>query len=350
MQPKHIYILFTLLTIIVLLNSFVADNPYFVITKKDIEFKIPKGFPKTVYDFKKNKVTPEGFVLGRKLFYDPILSLDSSTSCSSCHQRIAAFAHIDHPLSHGINGLIGKRNVPAIQNEIWQQNFMWDGGVNHLDVQPFAPLTSAVEMAETLQHVIFKLSRNKDYREQFKNTFHDSIITSEKMSKAISQFVGMMISSNSRYDNYMRGTEKLTDKEVAGLKLFRSHCKNCHKEPLFTDNSFRNIGLKPDTSLKDKGRESITGLPSDHMKFKVPSLRNVEMTYPYMHDGRFKNLQQVLNHYANGNFYTTNFDSSIVRNIGLRDNEKEEIILFLKTLTDKTFLYDRRFADPNYNQ
>jgi len=167
------------------------------------------------------------------------------------------------------------------------------------------------------------------------------------MLKAIAQFVCLMTSTNSRFDKYSRGEDTLSKPELSGLKLFRSHCENCHKEPLFTDNTFRNIGLKPDTALKDSGRAAITGLNGDYMKFKVPSLRNVEMTYPYMHDGRFRNLKQVLDHYANGNFFTSNFDSSIVRNIGLNENEKADIISFLKTLTDKEFLYDRRFIDPN---
>ena len=131
--------------------AFIEDNPYFIINKKDVEFKIPKGFPKTVYDFRKNKITPEGFVLGRKLFYDPILSKDSSISCAFCHQRFAAFAHIDHSVSHGINGLLGKRNVPAIQNLAWESSFMWDGGINHIELQPIAPITNPVEMNETLE-------------------------------------------------------------------------------------------------------------------------------------------------------------------------------------------------------
>ncbi len=347
MNIRHVFTVLVLLLIIVLASGFVGENPYFIITSKDVQLKIPKGFPKPVYDFKQNKISAEGFILGRKLFHDPILSKDSSTSCATCHQRFAAFAHIDHALSHGINGSIGKRNVPAIQNMIWQNTFMWDGGINHLDLQPIAPITSAVEMDETLQNVVQKLQNNKEYVSLFNTSFGDTIITSEKMLKAISQFVGLMISADSRYDKMMAGKEKFNEQEKEGLKIFRARCASCHKEPLFTDYSFRNIGIKPDTALRDSGRAAITGLQSDNMKFKVPSLRNVEMTYPYMHDGRFRNLQQVLNHYSQGNFYTTNFDSLIVKNIGMSEIEKESIIAFLKTLTDKTFLYDRRYVDPN---
>jgi len=341
------YSIFFCLLVCILLVGFTSDNPYFFISKKDVQLNVPKGFPKPVYDFKENKLSPDIFILGRKLFHDPVLSRDSSTSCSSCHQRFAAFAHIDHPLSHGINGLIGNRNVPAIQNIIWENNLMWDGGVNHIEVQPVAPITNAKEMDETLAHVIQKLQHNSQYVALFSNAYHDTIINSERMLKAITQFTGLMISSNSRFDKYSRGEDTLSKEEISGLKLFRNHCENCHKEPLFTDNSFRNIGLKPDTALRDSGRAAVTGLQDDYMKFKVPSLRNVEMTYPYMHDGRFKNLKQVLDHYSNGNFFTANFDSSIVRNIGLTEAEKSNIIAFLKTLTDKEFLYDRRFIDPN---
>jgi len=332
----------------IILSAFMEDNPYFVISKKDVEIKIPKGFPKPVYNFKENKVTPEGFVLGRKLFYDPILSKDSSTSCSSCHQRFVAFAHIDHALGHGINGLIGKRNVPALQNLIWENTFMADGGVNHLDVQPIAPITNPLEMDESLTDVIAKLQRNKEYVAMFRAAYHDSAITSEWMLKSISQFLCMMTSTDSKYDKFRRGDVELAENEMNGLRLFRTHCENCHKEPLFTDNSFRNIGLKPDSALRDSGRATITGIKDDYMKFKVPSLRNVELTYPYMHDGRFRTLQQVMDHYAKGNFFTANIDSSIVRNVGLTQTQQGDIIAFLKTLTDKTFLYDRRFADPNY--
>lgn len=329
-----------------LLPAFSGENPYFHIGKKDVRLKIPKGFPKPVYDFKHNKITPAGFVLGRKLFYDPILSRDSSTSCGSCHQRIAAFGHIDHKLSHGINGLIGTRNVPAIQNVIWAGSFMWDGGINHLDLQPIAPMTSAVEMDETLAHVIQKLQHHKAYPGLFKKAFHQKEITSENLLKALSQFVSLMISDSSRYDRYTRGETTFTEAEQRGLAAFRARCASCHREPLFSDYSFRNIGLKPDTAIGDYGRYRITGLSGDSMKFKVPTLRNVEITYPYMHDGRFRNLQQVLEHYAKGNFYTMLVDDAVKKNIGMPKEEQNDIIAFLKTLTDRSFTYDRRFVDP----
>ncbi|HRH67860.1 MAG TPA: cytochrome c peroxidase, partial [Bacteroidia bacterium] len=233
------------------------------------------------------------------------------------------------------------------QNLIWKDSYMADGGINHLDLQPIAPLTSPVEMGESLENVIRKLQKDSVYPDLFKKAFGSSAVNSERLFKSLSQFLALMVSSNSRYDKYLEGKEAFTAQELTGLKLFRSKCENCHREPLFTDNSYRNIGLKPDTALKDSGRAAITGLAEDYMRFKVPGLRNVELTYPFMHDGRFRNLQEVMNHYAEGRFFTGSYDKSIDRGVGMSELEKSALIAFLKTLTDKTFLTDRRFADPD---
>ena len=324
-----------------------SDNPYFTIGKKDVAVKYPAYFPKPVYNFENNRPTPAGFVLGRMLFYDPILSRDSSTSCASCHQRFAAFAHIDHALSHGINGLIGKRNVPAIQNMIWQSSFMWDGAVNHLEQQPLAPITNPVEMDNELITLMNKLQHSKIYPAMFYAAFSDSQITSQHFLQAIAQFVGLMISCNSKYDAVMQHKDSFTTDESAGYQLFKQHCTSCHTEPLFTDNSFRNNGLKPDTTLHDLGRYNITHDATDSMKFKVPSLRNVELTYPYMHDGRFHKLEDVLAFYSVQSLHSGKADPLISNTINLTATEQQQIITFLKTLTDKTFVYDRRFDDPN---
>ncbi|HMG16427.1 MAG TPA: cytochrome c peroxidase [Saprospiraceae bacterium] len=346
MKRNSIYIFFC--SLLLLTVSFTEENPYYIITKKDVRLILPKDFPKPVYDFKNNKISPEGFTLGRRLFYDPILSKDSSTSCASCHQKFAAFAHIDHPLSHGINGLIGTRNVPALQNLIWQDKFMWDGSINHLELQPIAPITNSREMDESLLNVIKEVQDNKDYALLFYKAYKDTVITSERILKSLTQFLGLMISSNSKYDRFIRGEEKFTEDEHRGLTLFRMNCENCHKEPLFTDNSFRNAGISYDTLLNDPGRKSLTGLDSDYMKFKVPSLRNVELTYPYMHDGRFRNLQQVMEHYNTISRQDPNVDKSLVRNMKLTKKDLADLFVFLKTLTDQSFLHDRRFADPFY--
>ena len=348
MDIKKIAAIALLFLSVILLSNFTETNPYFIITAKDVEFKIPQGFPKPNYDFKNNKVSHEGFMLGRRLLYDPILSKDSSISCATCHQRIAAFAHIDHQLSHGINGMIGKRNVPPLQNLVWGQSFMWDGGVNNLEVQPINPITNPIEMNENLAEVVTRLKQSDFYREAFREAYKDTIINSQRMLKALTQFMGLMVSADSRYDKFMRHEDTLSQFEFNGLVVFREKCAKCHREPLFTDESYKSSGLKPDTSLNDIGRELITGRPGDRYRYKVPSLRNVAVTYPYMHDGRFRSLEQVLDHYSHGDFYSMNIDPELTETTDLTDTEKKEIIAFLKTLTDKTFLYDRRFADPSY--
>jgi len=324
------------------------DNPYFRITAEDVTLKVPAGFPRPLYNFKTNRLTPEIFTLGRTLFYDKLLSKDNSVSCGSCHQRIAAFAHIDHALSHGIYAKIGTRNVPALQNLIWKDAYMWDGGVNNLEIQPLSPITNPIEMDETLENVISKLKHDKKYVMLFQNAFHDTIIDSKRLLQSIAQFTGLMISGGSRYDRFLEGKDTFSGSEMNGLKLFRSKCENCHKEPLFTNNSYRNNGLKPDPSLKDEGRAKITGKEEDRYRFQVPGLRNIEMTYPYMHDGRFQKLRDVVNHYSNPKNFDNRADRSLQKIGYLTDREKDELVAFLLTLTDKAFLYDRRFADPDF--
>lgn len=343
---KNKIILFLVITGCVCFLSFVNGFSVSGISEKDVRLKIPAGFPKPNYTFQNNKPSPPGFVLGRKLFYDPLLSKDSSVSCQSCHQRVAAFAHIDHALSHGINSKIGTRNVPALQNLIWKEAYMWDGGVNNLEVQPVNPITSPIEMNQSLAEVISKLRQNKEYVALFKRAYKDTVINSERLLKSLAQFTGLMISCNSKYDKYIAGKDTFSVQEKSGLQLFRGKCASCHKEPLFTDNSYRNNGLLPDTSLNDHGRGKISGLEEDNFKFEVPGLRNIEMTFPYMHDGRFKKLKDVLNHYSGQAAHTANADPEIKKIGELSDKERKDIIAFLLTLTDKDFLYDKRFADP----
>jgi len=336
-----------LLLVSIALAGFSGTNNYFLITKEDVILKIPKGFPKPYYRFKNNKLTPEIFTLGRRLFYDPTLSKDNTISCAFCHQRLAAFAHFDHPLSHGINGLIGKRNVPPLQNLIWKDAFMWDGGVNNLEVQPVSPITNPVEMNESIAGVIEKLQKDRSYVEEFGIAFNDTNITSEHLLKALAQFTGLMISCNSRYDKFMNGEDTFSVSEKNGLELFRGKCASCHEEPLFTDNLYRNNGIVPDTALNDKGRGQITGVEFDNYKFKVPSLRNVEMTYPYMHDGRYRKLKDVLNYYGSPANFAPGAAKEMYEIGTLSDKDKKDIIAFLLTLTDKTFIYDKRFIDPS---
>ncbi len=341
------FLLAALLTVCLFVYATPDENPYLRIDAKDVALKLPKRFGTPTYDLRSNPVSINGFLLGRALFYDPILSQDSSTSCASCHQRFAAFGHVDHTLSHGINGRIGTRNVPAIQNEIWNTSFMWDGGVTHMDLQPIAPITNPNEMDETLVRVIAKLSTSTKYKPLFRAAFRSEAVTTERVLKALSQFVALMISSDSRYDRMLDARVAFTEQEERGLVSFRRRCVTCHREPLFTDRSFRNNGIGIDTALRDVGRYAITNVASDSFKFKVPSLRNVERTYPYMHDGRFRTLQAVLNHYARGAYRGANADAALRTTTGMSGQEQKDIIAFLLTLTDSSFTYDRRFLDPN---
>ncbi len=343
MKRRTTFILCILIS--VLLLGF-AENNYLSISHADIKLHIPKGFPKPVYEFKNNKLSPERFVLGRMLFNDPILSKDSSTSCASCHQRIAAFGHIDHTLSHGIYGMIGKRNVPALQNLIWKDAFMWDGSIAHLEEQSLGPISNPVEMDESIDHIIVKLKRNKEYLQRFSDAYGTTGITKDMILKSLTQFVGLMISADSRYDRYINGKDTFSMQEKHGLALFRANCATCHKEPLFTDNSYRNNGLPEDTTLHDKGRGAVSGIVADEFMFKVPSLRNVEKTYPYMHDGRYKRLRDVMNHYAITAKKSEGVDKEVKKIPEFTDKDKTDIVAFLLTLTDKTFLHDKRFIDP----
>jgi cytochrome c peroxidase len=313
-----------------------------------IKFIIPAGWPQPLYNFKNNPLTKEGFELGRKLFYDERLSKDSTISCASCHQQFGAFATYDHNLSHGYNNTLTTRNAPSLQNLAWQKEFMWDGGIIHLDLQPMAPLTAANEMGETLLNVISKLNRDTAYKRMFKAAFGTPVINTQKMNMALSQFVLMLVSSNSKYDKVMRGEASFILPEKLGYEIFKQKCTGCHKEPLFTDFSYRNTGLQLDATLNDYGRMKITGNKQDSLKFKVPSLRNVTLTFPYGHDGRFFSLQNVYEHYRNKMVVTANTDSLLQHKLPLSNYETGQLTAFLHTLTDTTFLKNPAFAPPGY--
>lgn len=308
-------------------------------------FEIPKGWPQPSYDFKNNPLSEEGFQLGRNLFYDPLLSKDNTISCASCHLQQTGFTHVDHDLSHGIDGKIGTRNSLTLQNLAWSKTFMWDGGVNHLDVQAIHPITSEVEMDETLENIVFKLQKSEKYRALFLKAFGTDKITGQLTLKAISQFVVMLVTSNSKYDKVLRKEESFTQMEQKGYQLFKTNCASCHQEPLFTNDTYANNGLLLDSTLNDIGRMRITQNSADMYRFKVPTLRNVQFTFPYMHDGRFKTLNEVIKHY-NGVSGNKNLPQELSKLMGLTDDERTELVSFLKTLTDKEFLFNPRFSFP----
>lgn len=308
-------------------------------------FVLPKGWPKPAYDFATNKLTTAQVNLGKALFYEPLLSSDTTISCSSCHLSYTAFAHTDHQLSHGIKNKIGTRNAPALFNLAWANMFMWDGAIHHLDVQALAPISNPDEMGESLANVVRKLNSSKHYKQLFYKAFNDSVPTGERTLKAISQFLLTLVSANSKYDKVMRKEKGFvfTEYETKGYALFKTHCGSCHTEPLFTNNNFENNGLSPDNFLNDMGRIKITNNSADSLKFKVPSLRNIEVTYPYMHDGRFANLPMVLFHYTNGIHISKTLSAKLIKPIILTEEDKNNLIAFLKTLTDEDFLHNPKF-------
>lgn len=313
---------------------------------------VPEGWPQPVYTFSNNTPTSAGFSLGRALFYEPMLSKDNSISCGSCHQNFAAFANDDHALSHGVADHLGVRNSPGLFNLAWHPYFMHDGGVNHIEVQPLAPITNPIEMAEDINDVMAKLQSSDKYKAMFKAAYGSEEVTTQRMFRAMAQFMGLMYSYNSKYDYYKRreNNVQLSDQELRGYSLFLAKCNNCHREPLFTDFQFRNNGLAVNKTLKDSGRAHITGLSSDLYKYKTPSLRNVLLTFPYMHDGSLKTLEDCLNHYTNSIVNTINLDPQLANGIAMTTEEKQDIIAFLKTLTDYKFIADPQFADPNENR
>ena len=284
--------------------------------------------------------------LGRALFYDPILSRNNMISCASCHSQFSAFTHVDHALSHGIEDKIGFRNSPALMNLAWQASFMRDGSINHLDMQALAPISNPDEMDENITHVVFKLQASKLYPKLFYKAFGDSVITGEHTLKAISQFLLSLVSSNSKYDSVMRKQSVFTSQENNGYILFKKNCSSCHTEPLFTNDDFRNNGMPVDTTLNDFGRYRVTRNPSDSLKFKVPTLRNIEFSYPYMHDGRFSNLEDVLEFKVNGIQDSPTLDPYLKKVIKLSSKEQKAIISFLNTLTDFNFIGNPLFSEP----
>lgn len=316
-----------------------------------IEIVKPSNFPDIVYNLTANPPTQKGFELGKKLFYDGRLASDGVVSCAFCHIQSHAFTHHGHTVSHGVNNAQGRRNAQPIQNMAYTSVFMWDGAADHLDLQPIIPLTSEIEMDGNLQNMIAMMKADTDYKRLFKMAFADGEINSENMLKALSQFMIVATSSNSRFDKYRRNEPggTLSTEELSGYAVFQSKCASCHATDLQTDNSFRNNGLPVNPMVNDKGRYDVTLLSSDLYKFRVPSLRNVEKTAPYMHDGRFGNLESVLNHYTSGVTASTTLDPQLNQNgslgISLTNLEKQQLIAFLKTLTDDTFLNDPKLAE-----
>lgn len=309
-----------------------------------LQQEIPAGFPPPVYRFNDNPLTQEGFELGRKLFYDGNLSSDGLHSCASCHQQIAAFGTFEHDRSHGVNHTHTLRNAPPLFNLAWQTTFHWDGEFSSLFYEAAQPIHGDHEMGETFDGIVNKLEKDPEYREMFRKAFRTQFISPEYILKALAQFTGSLISANSKFDLYKKGQFTFTAEEENGYQVFKAKCASCHPEPMFTDYSFRNIGLPVDPLLNDYGRMRITKYAGDSLKFRVPSLRNVNITANYMHDGRFASLVQCMDHYRTGVQQSATLDPLLINGIQMTDAEASNVIRFLRTLTDSSIVLDTRLS------
>lgn len=319
------------------------DNP----VKEEVEswlgFVKPANFPEPEYKFANNPVTKEGFELGRVLFNEPRLSRNNTITCASCHIQSSAFTQHGHDVSHGIDDRLGTRNSPPIMNLAWNKAFMWGGGVFDLDLQPIVPITTHEEMDENLENVLNKLRALPKYTGLFRSAFGSEEISTAKFMKAMSQFMLMCVSSNSKYDKVMRKENGavFTAIEQEGYSIFKQKCAPCHSEPLFTDGAFRNNGLAS-SPINDLGFYATTLQETDRYKFKVPSLRNLRYTAPFMHDGRFLTLEAVLEHYSSEVKETPNLDPLLKQDnrlgMPLTGNDKVKLTAFLGTLNDTDFI------------
>lgn len=300
-----------------------------------------------------NPLTVEGIALGKALFYDPILSANNTQSCASCHLQSGGFSD-PNQFSVGIDGSLGTRNSMPLFNLAWNRRgpFFWDGRAATLEDQIFEPITNPIEMANTWPNAVAALQNSGTYPELFDAAFGSTAIDSVKVSKAIAQFVRTLISGNSKFDRYLNGQEDLSEAEERGMNIFldetRGDCFHCHgnpMNPLWTDNRFHNNGL--DEFFVDRGLGAVTGDPRDDGLFRTPSLRNLSFTAPYMHDGRFNTLDEVIDHYSEGLVYSETVSPLLKKvsegGVGLTPEEKSDLKAFLLSLSDPSFTTDLEY-------
>jgi cytochrome c peroxidase len=296
-----------------------------------------------------NPLTKNGVALGRFLFYDPILSGNGKQACGDCHNLGRGFTDNQKVLSEGIRGLKGDRNSMPIFNLMWNKKLFWDGSSRTLRQLALMPIKNPVEMDARVPEVVAKLNASVFYRDHFKKAFGTETITDTLLAKALEQFLLTIISDDSKFDRVNRGLDKFTPSEEAGFEIMKQKgCFGCHTGILMHDNDFHNVGL--DLAFKDKGKGGFTKIPTEIGKFKTPSLRNVALTGPYMHDGRFASLQEVIKFYDEDVHLDSpniTFDKmEIIRRNRLSDVQKKDILAFLNTLTDQTFLNNAAYKNP----
>lgn len=309
---------------------------------EEIPLNFPKEFPQANYFFAENKPTKYGIQLGKKLFNDKRLSEDNTISCSSCHLKSNAFAD-NNKQAIGINNRVGMRNVPPIQNLAFMKYYNWDGNKLNLAEQVIVPIITHEEMNSSILNVIGKIQNDKEYIDLFLKAFGDKKITAERIFNSVAQYEYTLISANSKYDKVIRNQgEKFTENEKKGYATFQKKCAICHSTALFTDQTFRNVGFPYNPDLvEEHGRARVTGENADYMKFRVPSLRNIEYTAPYGSFGQFPTLKDVLDYFDKGVLDAENLNPILKENnnrIPLTEEEKNNLISFMKTLSDEEFV------------
>ena len=316
-----------------------GDCNYFSPTPYIIE--IPYGFPDMNIPTN-NPMTVEGIALGKRLFKDPILSANNTQACIDCHIQASSFSD-PNQFSTGIDNIQGIRNTSSLINLGWNTSFNWDGSSLTLEEQAFEPVTNPAEMHNTWKNVEKVLNSHNEYPYLFKEAFNINYIDSTHIVMAIAQFERTLISSNSKFDKYLNNEVQLTPSELNGYAIFNTEkgdCFHCHGTQMFMDNQFHNNGLDTEPFI-DSGRAKVTGNADDYGKFKTPTLRNIEFSAPYMHDGRFLNLEEVIEHYNSGGNYSSTVDP-LMKKIGiglqLTNQEKNDLVAYLKTLSDYNFI------------
>lgn len=308
----------------------------------------PYKFP--LYPEGEDILSEEAIKLGRRLFYDPILSGDSTMSCATCHVQEDGFSD-KRRFSIGIDGSIGDRQSMPIINVAWMEKLFWDGRAIKVKGQALEPVENPIEMKAHWPIVVEKLKIHDIYIKMFDDAFPGQEITKDLAAEAIAQFEKTIISSNSKFDKYLKGQYTLTEQEQRGYDLFFSEqadCFHCHSGALVTDLQFHNNGL--DAIHIDKGLENVTKNINDRGKFKTPTLRNISYTAPYMHDGRFNTIDEVLDHYSTGVQNSATIDPlmefAAQGGVSLNAQEKEDIKAYLLLLNDEEFLNNPKFSSP----
>lgn len=340
--------------IVIIVVCFSCENEpvnQYVAISRESPLDIPQLFQENILNPVipiNNPQTIEGVALGKKLFFDSILSRNNAQACADCHSPENAFTDSER-FSDGIEGIFGNRNSMPLFNLAWNydEKFFWDGSSFSLEHQAFIPVSNPIEMASNWIEVEEKLQQHPEYPVLFEKAFGTTSIDSTLVTKAIAQFERTLISSNSKFDKYLLGEANLTPQELNGFNVFmdetKGDCFHCHgsdKNPLWTDNIFHNNGL--DETFTDLGLGAVTGDPADNGKFKSPSLRNLAFTAPYMHDGRFATLDDVINHYSEGLKNASTIDPLMKKvaqgGVQLSAKDKADLKAFLLTLSDFEFM------------